>query len=80
MKRQTRTTMSSTVLLRTLNTDHWSKAKEEFLKTRSPILVHKSSDGFEFWVVEHLGHVAEKTVYGNQVSISLGERLPMAKL
>ena len=72
--------MSSPVLVRTLNTHEWFKAKDEFLKTRKPVLAHKSGDGFEFWVVEHLGHIAEKTVYGNQVSISLGERLPMAKL
>jgi hypothetical protein len=72
--------MSSTVLLRTLNTHQWSKAKEEFLQTRKPVLAHKSEDGFEFWVVEHLGHIAEKTVYRNQVSIALGDRLPVAKL
>ena len=56
-------------LRRTLNEHQWSLGEEEYQKTgKQPLLVEKSADGFEFWIVEYAGQVMRKTVYGNDVT------------
>jgi len=58
--------MESTMLFRTLNVDEWAKAEEKYLQCRQPLLYWKSSDGFEFWVLEEDGYLVQRTVYGDR--------------
>jgi hypothetical protein len=59
--------MESPFLFRTLNTEAWQKAEEDYLKTRQPTMFWKSEDGFEFWILEEDGYFVHKTVYGDRV-------------
>ena len=58
---------NNSYLIRTLNEKQWGIGEEEFEKTGQSVLVEKSYDGFEFWIVEHNSEVKRKTVYGNDV-------------
>lgn len=68
MSETSSTPKNSPYLRRTLNEYEWGLAEEEYKKTGKPVLAHKSSDGFEFWVVEYAGQVMRKTVYKNEVT------------
>lgn len=64
-------------LARTMNEMKWEMGEEAFQKTKQPTLVHKSYDGFEFWVVEHEGEIVRKTVYGDNVFYSYIRTKPL---
>jgi hypothetical protein len=51
---------------RTLNETQWKQAENEFQHTGRDVLVWESDDGWSFWVIEHNGRMARKTVYKNE--------------
>lgn len=56
--------MSQPMLRRSLGEQYWKDGEEQYRKTGKDVLVLK--DGrYEFWVVEHNGRMARKSVDGN---------------
>jgi hypothetical protein len=54
---------------RTLNEKQWKEGEEQFKQTREEVLVREYQDGWSFWVIEHNGRMARKTVYKNETWI-----------